>query len=72
MLTTGKYSQKMYKCRSCGTEQLNGTNHWGSIYPYCHTCRTVTIWDCLESMPDGYTKPEEWKIAKLGDICTIK
>lgn len=70
--TTGKYSQKNYKCRNCGKEKLIGTNHWGAVYPSCACSRGgPAIWDCLEPVPEGYTKPEEWKIMRLGDVCKI-
>ena len=69
--TTGKYSQKQYKCRRCGAIESHGTNHWGAIYPPCKTCswkhpmESQVIMDCLEPMPEGYDKPEEWKQVKL-------
>lgn len=72
MPVTGKYSMKLYKCSKCETEKQIGTNHWGDIYPYCKKCNHITIWNCLEPMPKGYTKPEPWKICKLGDIVKIK
>jgi DNA-directed RNA polymerase subunit RPC12/RpoP len=82
MPTTGKYSMKKYKCRTCGYEHLIGTNHWGECYSCggynkCPSCgwkhpMEVTIWDCQEPAPEGYSKPKPWKIAKLGDICKIK
>ncbi len=77
MKTTGKYSIKEYKCRECGAVEKHGTNHWGAIYPKCKSCKWKhpmqlgSIFDCLEPMPEGYEKPEEWKTARLGDICTI-
>lgn len=72
MKTTGKYSHKKYKCRECNQTELHGTNHWGAIYPFCSNCRTITIWDCMEPIPEGYQMPVEWEIVKLGDICEIK
>ena len=68
---TGQYSQKPYQCSGCGKEETRGTNHWGDIYPYCQSCRSVTVWNCLEAIPDGYVKPKPWKIVKLGDIVSI-
>lgn len=65
--TTGKYSVKEYKCRRCGAIEEHGTNHYGAIYPTCKSCSWI-IMDCLEPMPEGYKKPEEWKMVKLGDI----
>jgi hypothetical protein len=67
--TTGKYSQKMYKCTKCGKKQVHGTNHWGFIYPRC-SCGE-TLWECLEKVPDGYGIPEQWKKVRLGDIVEI-
>ena len=77
MKTTGKYSQKLYKCKNCGFEQLHGTNHWGEIYPACNGCQWKrpmeigSIWECLEVMPEGYKRPEPWKMVRLGDIIEI-
>lgn len=72
MKTTGPVSVKLYKCRTCGETSYHGTNHWGAIYPWCKGCHGVVVMDCLEPMPEGYEKPEEWKCAKLGDIATIR
>lgn len=71
MKTTGKYSQKPYKCTNCGTIKTIGTNHWGEIYPFCSKCCNTTVWECLEELPEGYSKPAPWKVVKLGDICEI-
>lgn len=78
MITTGKYSQKLYRCRECGHEQMQGTNHWGECYSWgnCNKCPAcgwkhpmdVTIWDCVETAPNGYSKPLPWKIVKLSEI----
>ena len=76
--TTGKVTPKLYKCTNCGHEQLQSTNHWGQIYPDCPKCQWKrpmqmgSVWECLEPMPKGYSKPAPWKIIKLGDIATIK
>ena len=75
--TTGKYSQKMYRCTQCGYESLHGTNHWGEIYPGCRECgwkhplQMGQVHKCLEEIPEGYDVPEPWKIVKLGDIVEI-
>ena len=75
--TTGKYSHKRYRCTRCGHEQLQGTNHWGQIYPACPKCQwknpmTIgSVWECLETMPIGYQKPKPWRQVKLGDVCEI-
>lgn len=66
--TTGKYTRKRYKCTGCDTIKNQGTNHWGKIYPHCYTCNRVTVWECLEPIPEGYTTPPEWRIVRLGDI----
>lgn len=70
--TTGKYSRKPYRCTGCGTEENHGTNHWGDIYPHCRKCGSVTVWNCLEPLPEGYDTPPKWKIVKLGDIADIQ
>jgi len=74
MPTTGKYSLKDYKCTRCGRIEKHGTNHWGEIYPRCSGCSLKhpldpnVVWECLEQMPEGYTKPEQWQKVRLGDI----
>jgi hypothetical protein len=76
--TTGKYSHKQYKCRRCGAIESHGTNHWGAIYPICKSCswkhpmKPQSIFDCLEPMPEGIKKPEEWIPIKLGDLLETK
>lgn len=78
MRTTGKYSHKMYRCTRCGREQLQGTNHWGEIYPRCPGCSWKNpmdpqpVWVCLEPRPEGYDVPEPWTKVTLGEIITIK
>ena len=72
--TTGKYSYNKYKCQKCGREKIIGTNHWGETYQACNVggCRPgPSVWHCLEPTPEGYTKPEPWKLVKLGDIAKI-
>ena len=71
MKTRGAYSVKQYRCRTCGQMSAHGTNHWGAIYPYCSSCRSISILDCQEATPEGFGIPEEWKIVKLGDVCEI-
>jgi hypothetical protein len=56
---------------SCGQEKEIGTNHWGECYPFCSVCQRHTVWVCQEEMPEGYEKPEPWKLVKLGDIAEI-
>ena len=78
MKTTGKYSNKLYKCMNCGFEEMKGTNHWGETYGPCRNCQwkrpmeAGSRWECLEPMPEGYEKPEPWKTVRLGDICKIE
>ncbi len=77
-MITGKYSHKLYKCRTCGHEQMIGTNHWGECYswgyvnacPSCHWKHSYepTVWECQEQPPEGYSKPEPWKMVRLGDL----
>lgn len=75
MKTTGKYSEKLYKCKRCGAEVMIGTNHWGECYPSCVTgmcIGTVAVWECQEQMPEGYIEPTKWKTVKLSEIVDIK
>lgn len=75
--TTGPYSHKKYKCRRCGHERMIGTNHWGAVYSRCSECSwkhpmETDVSDCLDPRPEGIGIPEEWKVVKLGEICSIK
>lgn len=72
MKVTGRYSVKPYRCTTCGREEQHGTNHWGDIYPHCRHCGTITVFECLEPVPEGYGVPEKWKICRLGDLVDIK
>jgi len=75
--TTGEYFQKKYKCTRCGNIELQGTNHWGEIYPHCDKCSWKNpmdpnpTWVCLEKMPKGYKKPPAWTKVRLKDIATV-
>jgi DNA-directed RNA polymerase subunit RPC12/RpoP len=75
--TTGKYSQKRYRCCDCGHEREVGTNHWGEIYGKCPACgwkqpmRMGGRHECLEPVPEGMGVPEPWIEVKLGDVCEI-
>jgi DNA-directed RNA polymerase subunit RPC12/RpoP len=77
MPTTGPYSLKEYRCTRCGRKELHGTNHWGEIYTSCKECSWknpndyISTWECLEPMPEGYTRPWPWKKVKLGDVADI-
>jgi DNA-directed RNA polymerase subunit RPC12/RpoP len=72
--TIGKVTHKLYKCTKCGHEQLQGTNHWGDIYPACPKCQWKrpmemgSVWECQEPIPEGYSKPKPWTTVKLGDV----
>ena len=75
--TTGKHSQKRYKCTRCGHERLLGTNHWGECYPTCPGCSwknpmaSYVAHVCLEDCPETHDQPEPWELVKLGDVCEI-
>ena len=61
-----KQSSKRYKCRKCGHETTQTTNHYGSTYSWghfncCEKCPPhakypefggSTIWDCCEQPPE--------------------
>jgi len=76
--TTGKYSMKRYQCMRCGRIEMQGTNHWGEIYPTCQDCSwknplaPQSAWKCLEKMPKGYKLPPKWEFVRLGDIAKVK
>ena len=75
--TTGRISAKQYRCTRCGHEETHSTNHWGDIYPRCSGCSwknplsPIVVMECLEPIPEGFAKPEPWRIVKLGDIATV-
>lgn len=77
MPTTGRYSQKLYRCASCGFVQLHGTNHWGEFYDRCPRCswksslRPVKTWECLESMPKGFVAPPKWRTVSLKEVAEL-
>ena len=71
--TTGRYSVKRYKCTHCGHEADTGTNHWGEIYSRCVSCSwkrplEATVKVCLESMPEGFDRPEPWHMVCPYDV----
>ena len=76
--TTGRYSQKMYRCTRCGHESLHGTNHWGEIYPTCPQCswknpmQPQATHKCLEPVPEGMGTPEPWTFVRLGDVAKVE
>ena len=75
--TIGKSSRKRYRCTECGHESLIDTNHWGECYPRCtkcawkHPAQIGQVHECLEPLPEGYSKPEPWKFVTLGEICDV-
>ena len=77
MPTTGKYSQKKYRCNRCGHESLHGTNHWGEIYPCCSNCswknprQPQSTHTCLEPVPEGMDVPTPWQFVAL-DVTEIE
>lgn len=68
---TGKYSVKWYHCRECRYGRQVGTNHWGEVYERCPDCCKLVVWDCDEPMPEGFEKPEPWRIVKLSEVAEI-
>lgn len=75
--TTSKISSKLYKCAHCGEEHFVATNHYGSIYSRCPNFRCVSRrpvinatykppkHDCLEPLPEGMDRPEDWKVVTI-------
>jgi DNA-directed RNA polymerase subunit RPC12/RpoP len=75
--TTGKYSHKQYRCCTCGHEHSVDTNHYGEVYSRCLSCgwkhpMESGRHECIEPLPEGWSRPEPWKMVRLGDICEIK
>ena len=77
MKITGKISSKRYRCSECGHESNHSTNHYGQFYDRCPSCSwkspmsPIKVFECLEPLPEGWGKPEPWKMVKLGDIAEI-
>lgn len=77
MKTTSIYSQKNYQCSECKHKSLQGTNHYGQIYIRCSKCswkspmNPIKVHECLEELPEGMSKPENWKLTTLGEIAEI-
>ena len=71
-LTTGKHSQKMYRCNRCGKRSLHETNHWGNIYSSCNDCswkhplQSQATHQCLEHCPDTHIPPVKWSMVSFG------
>ncbi len=70
--TTGKVSSKAYQCTTCGAEKEEKTNHWGDIYIHCDVCRTTTVWECEDEIPEEYKKPEPWDLEPMANTSMIK
>jgi len=73
--TTGKYSQKRYRCTlwDCGVEYTTGTNHYGDIYGPCPECKMLTGERahrsvCIEPLPAGWERPQPWKRVLIKEI----
>jgi hypothetical protein len=73
---TGDMTPKRYRCE-CGYESVHSTNHYGSFYDHCPKCSwkspmsPIKVHACLEPLPDGWGRPEPWKMVELKDIATI-
>lgn len=75
-MKTGKVSHKQYKCTRCGHVSSQQTNHYGETYGPCvcnwkNPMKGNPVHECLETRPEGWEKPEPWKMVKLGDIAEI-
>ena len=75
MRTTGEMLLKRYRCKNvdCQHVRLVSTNHYGDIFDRCPKCswkhpRDVTISECLEPLPTGWIKPDEWTTIRLGEV----
>ena len=67
-----EYTYKNYQCKSCNSKIFTGTNHYGEIYLMCRSCRTTTVWECIDEIPKGAWIPKPWKLVKLKDIAEIR
>lgn len=73
----GKVTSKPYKCSGCGHVEAHSTNHYGSIYIRCRKCswkspmNSIKVFTCEEPLPEGWEKPEEWKIVSLGEVAEV-
>lgn len=67
--TTGKLTEKLYRCGECGHETRQTTNHYGETYslgsynacPKCPPYKRPTTWKCAEEPPAGMGVPAPWK-----------
>jgi len=76
---TGRMSSKRYRCDRCGFVSKQSTNHYGKIYNMrCEDCswkngtQPLVTMSCIEKLPKGYKKPEEWKSVTIGEITNPK
>lgn len=71
---TGEVTTKVYRCRECGAESQESTNHYGEIYRRCRSCswkspmESIKVFECVEPLPEGWEKPAPWKIVRLADV----
>lgn len=77
MQTTGKMTAKQYRCMRCQHIRTETTNHYGKIYSRCPECSwkhpmDATVSECIEPLPEGWDRPADWTIDRLGDIATIQ
>ena len=70
MKIIGKITRKRYMCTLCQREIETETNHYGEIYPWCNSCRRITVHVCMEKIPEGWGVPEPWQLKRLGDLVT--
>lgn len=71
--TTGKVTSKKYRCLRCGHERMESTNHYGKIYSACPNCSwkhplEANVSECLDPLPEGWGRPADWTVVKLGDL----
>lgn len=73
MRITGKITVKQYQCQTCKTVSKHSTNHYGEIYLNCNNCGAgeIRVLECTELLPEGWSRPEPWKIVKLSEIAKI-
>jgi len=70
-----RITSKRYACSDCGHEVTQSTNHYGETYSWfnynkCPECGwkhplDVTVWQCLETPPDGEIIPDPWALASI-------
>ena len=65
-----KITDKKYRCKRCGFETVQATNHYGNTWSFgrtgaCPKCPPWakysefggrTVWECIEAMPDAMTE----------------